>query len=115
MIYKFPVIELVDRYAIAQVKFEKTNGANSLELEFYEHQMKLIDKDLILNELHELKNLHLKIWALEDDFKKCKIDGTSLEEIGRRALIIRDYNNQRANYKNIIAEKLNDPIREIKQ
>jgi hypothetical protein len=36
-------------------------------------------------------------------------------EIGRRALEIRDYNNKRVMFKNLIAEKLNDPIREIKQ
>ena len=30
----FPVIELVDRYSIAKLKFDKT-GANAAELEFY--------------------------------------------------------------------------------
>lgn len=115
MSYKFPIFELVDRYIIAQVKFEKTNGANFLELEFYEHQMQSIDKNLISKELDELKDLHKTIWALEDDFKKCRLEGFSLDEIGKRAITIRDYNNQRVYYKNLIAEKLNDPIREIKQ
>jgi hypothetical protein len=106
---------LVDRFVIAQIKFEKTNGENFLELEFYETQMREIDQFLIRNELEELKNLHGKIWELEDDFKKCRIDGTSLEEIGKRALLIRDFNNQRVFYKNLIAEKLQDPIKEIKK
>ena len=38
-----------------------------------------------------------------------------LSEIGRRALDIRDINNGRVRYKNAIAEKLNDAVREIKQ
>ena len=33
---KFPVIEIVDRYAIAVVKYEKTQGANQAELDFFQ-------------------------------------------------------------------------------
>ena len=36
---KFPIIEIVDRYAIAVVKHEKTNGANQEELNFYLDQI----------------------------------------------------------------------------
>ena len=114
MQFEFPIIELVDRYSIAKVKYEKTSGANAAELEFYENQMQSVDKILIWDELNALKILHDKIWNLEDDFKKCRIDGTDLAEVGRRALEIRDYNNMRVQIKNNIAEKLNDPVREIK-
>jgi hypothetical protein len=76
--------------------------------------MNSIDKILIWDELQALKILHNKIWSLEDDFKKCKIDGTDLAEVGRRALEIRDYNQFRVNLKNAVASKLNDPVREIK-
>lgn len=112
--FKFPVMELVDRYTIAQVKYDKTNGANAAELAFYTGQVDQLDKMLIWDELTALKILHSKIWNLEDDFKKCRIDGTDLAEVGRRALEIRDYNNFRITLKNTIAEKLNDPVREIK-
>jgi len=112
--FKFPVIELVDRYTIAQVKHERTAGANQAELDFYEHQLTSIDRAAIHCELIELTALHNKIWNLEDDFKKCRIDGTDFAEIGRRALEIRDYNNQRVIIKNKIAEILNDPVIEIK-
>jgi hypothetical protein len=40
---KFPIIEIVDRYAISVVKYEKTNGANQEELDFYLEQMKEAD------------------------------------------------------------------------
>ena len=100
-------MELVDRYTIAQVKHNRTGGANQAELDFYEHEFNF-------NFNLEFKILHDKIWSLEDDFKKCRIDGTDLAEVGRRALEIRDYNNFRAQLKNTVAEKLNDPVREIK-
>lgn len=106
-------MELVDRYVIAQVKYDRT-GANLEELLFYELQMAHVDKILIWDELQAFKILHNKIWSLEDDFKKCRIDGTDLAEIGKRALEIRDYNQFRVDLKNKVAEKLNDPVREIK-
>lgn len=113
--FEFPVIELVDRYTIARVKYEKTNGANAPELEFYTKQIAKLDQSLIQEELNLLENIHRQIWNLEDDFKKCRVDGMDLAEIGRRALEIRDINNHRVKYKNFIAHKLQDSVREIKK
>lgn len=113
--FSFPVIELVDRYTIARVKYDKTSGANAAELDFYSAQIAKLDVQLIQAELSALEDIHRRIWAMEDDFKKCRIDGADLAEIGQRALDIRDLNNYRVQYKNSIADKLNDPVREIKQ
>jgi len=113
--FGFPVIELVDRYTIARVKYDKTSGANAAELDFYSAQIAKLDVKLIQAELLALEDIHRRIWAMEDDFKKCRIDGADLSEIGQRALDIRDLNNYRVQYKNSIADKLNDPVREIKQ
>jgi hypothetical protein len=107
-------MELVDRYTIAKVKYNRTGGANQAELDFYEQQMLGIDKHTIWNELQALKILHDKIWSLKDDFKQCRIDNTDLAEIGRKTLEIRDYNNLRTQLKNTVAEKLNDSSREVK-
>ena len=41
--FSFPVIELVDRYTIAQVKYDRTQGANQAELDFYQTQIDLLD------------------------------------------------------------------------
>ena len=38
-----------------------------------------------------------------------------LAEVGRRALACRDILEERYTLKNIMAEKLNDPVREIKK
>ena len=112
---KFPIIEIVDRYAIAVVKHEKTNGDNQEELNFYLDQINEVGIDLLDPKLVELIEHHRYVWSLEDDFKKAKIDNLPLEEIGRRALYIRDIGYRRVDLKNDFAELLNDPVREIKK
>jgi hypothetical protein len=113
--FVFPIIELVDRYTIALVKYEKTGGANAPELHFYEQQMQQLNMNLIQQELHSLTEIHRKIWAMEDKFKKGQIDNAPINEIGLQALAIRDLNNHRIEYKNTIAEKMQDSVREIKK
>lgn len=113
---RFPVIEIVDRYAIAVVKHEKTNGANEQEVEFYLAQLRAINMNPLNSKILELIEHHAYVWSLEDDFKKAKIDNLPLEEIGRRALHIRDIGYKRVDLKNSIAEILNiDSVREIKR
>lgn len=115
MDYKFPIIELVDRYCIAKLKFNKL-GLNKPELDFYTDQINSINLDIVQEELSELYDIHNQIWEMEDDFKRCVIEYKyPLDEIGRRAIAVRDINKKRYNIKNIIADKLNDPIKEIKK
>jgi hypothetical protein len=112
---KFPVIELVDRYCIAKLKFAKL-GTNQEELDFYTEQLHDIDFDLIKEELDKLYEVHRRVWDLEDDFKKYRVEQMyDLAEVGRRALACRDILEERYTLKNIMAEKLNDPVREIKK
>ena len=111
---KFPVIEIVDRYAIAVVKHEKTDGANREELDFYLEQMGLANINPVNSLVVELITHHSYVWSLEDDFKKGRIDSLPLEEIGRRAIIIRDAGHQRQELKNKLAELVDDPVREVK-
>lgn len=112
---KFPVIEIVDRYAIAVVKHERTQGKNREELDFYLDQMKSINIDPNHELVVKLITHHSYVWSLEDDFKKCRIDKLPLDEIGRRALHIRDVGFKRVELKNALAELVGDPVREIKQ
>lgn len=114
MTYKFPLVELLDRYVIAQLKFEKLR-TNYEEVEFYTKQLEDYDFELIKEELNQLTEIHRRIWALEDDFKNFTIENKyDLAEIGRRAIVVRDTNYERYQMKNKIAEKLNDPVREKK-
>ena len=110
----FPVIELVDRLAIAEIKFKRTK-ANEEELFWYMNQALRIDISAIVDEYEDLKKIHDEIWELEAQLKTGRESELSLEEIGRRAIAIRDHNNKRVALKNRIAEKLNCSVREIKQ
>jgi hypothetical protein len=110
----FPIIELVDRLAIAEIKFKRTK-ANEEELLWYMNEAIRIDLTQIVNEYEDLKRIHDEIWELEAELKTGREAELSLEEIGRRAIAIRDHNNKRVKLKNIMAEKLNCPVREIKK
>jgi hypothetical protein len=112
----FPIIELIDRYAIAVVKFQRTNGANQEELDYYKIQVSELPLALIDDEIRLLRDIHEKIWHLESELKSGKESCLPLEEIGRRAIIIRDWNNKRIAVKNSIADRLErDRVREIKK
>jgi hypothetical protein len=111
---KFPIIELIDRLAIAEVKFQRTS-ANKEELIWYKDQALHVDLSEVVNEYEDLKRIHNEIWELEAELKTGREAELALEEIGRRAIAIRDHNNKRVALKNRIAEKLNCSVREIKQ
>lgn len=110
----FPVIELIDRYAIALLKFEKTQ-ANQEELVFYANQLSNFDTNQVLDEFAHLCNIHREIWSLEAELKSGREAELSLADIGSRAIQIRNHNNSRIALKNLIAEKLGCKVREIKQ
>lgn len=110
----FPVIELLDRLAIAEIKFQRTN-ANQEELQWYQRQVDALDMQLIQQEFEKLKDIHNQIWDLESDLKTGVEHKHSLEEIGRRAIEIRNLNNRRIALKNAMAEAMQCPVREIKQ
>lgn len=111
----FPIIELVDRYVIAQLKFEKTQR-NKPELEFYQDQLARYNIAIIKHELEELYKIHNIIWDLEKELKSGSEDCLGFEEIGRRAVKIRDWNHRRIKLKNIMADKLGQGhVYEIKE
>ena len=113
--FKFPIIELVDRYCIARVKFQKL-GTNGAELAFYQSQIDQLDTSVIQAELEQLTEFHSEIWDIENEFKDMSVDGKyTLEEIGRRAIYVRDRGVERARLKNRMAELLDDPVREFKR
>jgi len=110
-----PVLELIDRLCIARIKYEKTNGANQIELDWYEERFAQLpqSKELDLN-ITALTAIHETIWELEWQLKSGVEQQLPLDEIGRRAIRIRDYNNKRISFKNSIAELLDHPVKEIK-
>lgn len=110
----FPIIELVDRLSIAELKFEKTQ-ANQAELDFYQAQVKTLNLDCVAAQKAQLDQIHRSIWELEYLIKTGQEQKLSLEEIGRRALAIRNLNKIRIQLKNEMAQILGDCVQEIKK
>ena len=110
-----PVLELIDRLCIARVKHERTNGANQVELDWYEDKLRQLPQSAELNfNVDAMTAIHNAIWELEWDLKSGVEQQLPLDEIGRRAIRIRDYNNKRISFKNSIESLLGHPVREFK-
>jgi len=110
-----PVLELVDRLCIARVKFQRTKGSNQVELDWYEAQFAKLPQSAELDyNVEAMTAIHNVIWELEWQLKSGVEQQLSLDEIGRRAIRIRDYNNKRIRFKNSIARLLNHPVTEFK-
>jgi hypothetical protein len=111
-----PVLELIDRLCIARVKHARTQGANQVELDWYEQRFRQLPQSAELDEaVQAMTDIHHAIWDLEWQLKSGVEQMLSLQEIGRRAIAIRDFNNRRIAYKNTVARILNHPVLEIKQ
>jgi hypothetical protein len=110
-----PVLELIDRLCIARVKYQRTNGANQVELDWYEARYQELPQSAELDyNIDAMTAIHNAIWELEWQLKSGVEEQLPLEEIGRRAIRIRDYNNKRISFKNSIARLLAHPVTEIK-
>ncbi len=116
-----PVLELIDRLCIARIKHERTSGVNQDELDWYEGRYHELIQSLsedqrktLDHNIAEITVIHNKIWDLEWQLKSGVEHLLPLDEIGRRAIAIRDWNNRRITYKNSIAELFELKMREIK-
>jgi hypothetical protein len=116
-----PELELIDRLCIARIKFERTSGANQDELDWYEDRYSELIATLTAEQrvtldhnIQEITVIHNRIWDLEWQLKSGVEHLLELDEIGRRAIAIRDWNNKRITYKNSIAELFGLKLREIK-
>jgi hypothetical protein len=111
----FPVLELVDRLCIARIKWERTQS-NRAELDYYEAEWTKFNAPQEMNAyIKTLMNIHNQIWELEWQLKSGVEHQLPLEEIGLRAIAIRDWNNKRISLKNQVAKELNCSVQEIKR
>jgi len=64
--------------------------------------------------LERLYDINGKIWDLESDIRKGKEGELGLEEVGRRAIMIRELNKKRISVKNQITEETNMGFKDVK-
>lgn len=104
-----PIHELCDRLTIVTLKLDRLPESeidkNELrkQLAYY---MEGIDKENseLMNLIWLLKSYNEQIWDLEYDLRKGLDEELGLEEIGRRAIEIRNINRFRVSVKNKISE-----------
>jgi len=110
----FPVGELVDRLIIARIKSKKL-GLVTNESEWYERAAEQLDLSAVQTEITELERAHLSIWEMESLLKSGLEEQLSMEEIGKRAIKIRNLNKERIVIKNRLSKKIGCPVVEYKK
>lgn len=115
---EMPLPELLDRLVIVRLKAERIGDKKKKEeLEFYNKELENYRKKgfIIKNEwLKKLYEVNGKIWDLEADIRKGKEGELGLEEVGRRAIEIRNLNKTRISIKNEITEITGSGFKDVK-
>lgn len=112
-----PISEILDRYSISYLKKQRANADNDIELSELMIEIDEYKKDnseLIEDYLKKLIEVNGQIWDLESDIRKGKEGELGLEEVGRRAIQIRELNRIRVGFKNQIVDIFKEGYKDIK-
>ena len=103
---EMPLSEITDRFSILVLKW--IHGVDvKAEL------MKYASECPVTEEFFDILKINAEIWGLESDIRQGKEGVLGLEEVGKRALAIRNKNRDRIEVKNKIAA-ISKTFREIK-
>jgi len=114
---KMPISEILDRYSIAILKKERADAENSKEINDLRFEIDGYLKDhyeFINQKIKDLIQVNGDIWDLESDIRRGKEGELGLEEVGRRAIKIREFNKTRITYKNDVVDYFGEGYKDIK-
>lgn len=113
---QLPIADVLDRWSIAMLKNGRAGVQNHEEIWAYQRHCSTDypNYQKIKEAFNELFRVNGSIWDLESDIRKGKEGELGLEEVGRRALAIRDLNGHRVKIKNEINLYYNEGFEEIK-
>ena len=109
---KMSVADMADKYSICLLKSRYLKEAVEPELQALKAELDGY-KD-VNGYIERLIEINDKIWALEADIRQGKENKLGLEEVGRRAIAIRNNNKIRIQIKNEITKKFKEGFEEIK-
>jgi hypothetical protein len=110
---KMSVGEILDRYSICLLKTERLQVDISDEINALRAEVDKLPND-VRHFVGELKEVNGQIWTLEADIRQGKEGILGNEEVGRRALAIREWNNKRVELKNKVNSILANGFLDIK-
>jgi hypothetical protein len=115
---EMPLSEVLDRLSIVELKIERIGEPHlTLEKEVLENAVQeFADSGTQIDSswVKDLKDINGQIWDLESDIRKGKEGELGLEEVGRRAIMIRGKNKIRVGIKNAITEATGIGFRDVK-
>jgi hypothetical protein len=109
---EYPLSEMIDRMTILALKCEHLRDNPELRREFHQEHLTFCGHAFaahtgsvsqLIGWRDALLSINGKIWELEADIRLGREGILGLEEVGRRALAIRDLNAKRIAIKNEIA------------
>lgn len=115
---QYTLADLTDRTAILWLKATRLPADNGYTWReywktqdaMYDHASESLTHNQIYLYLRDLCKVNSEIWDLEAAIRQGKEGELGLEEVGRRALAIRDKNKERIAIKNNISECVGDFI-----
>lgn len=114
-----PIAEVADRYTIAKLKLERLpeeecpKAELQRQVDFYAEGLDHHDQILmtLVGELYRINGL---MWDAEFAIRQGQDEGLGLDEIGRRALHIRDLNKERMAVKDEIVTHTGEGFKDCK-
>lgn len=113
----YNVGDLVDRLSILTRKIYFGEEIAISEHRYVEQQITQADlPGKLITNVIRLSQMNIEIWNLEHEMRKVAEGpgAMSYEEVGRRAVKIRDLNRKRIEYKNMINDLVGNMFRETK-
>jgi len=111
---KLSIGDVVDRWTIAWLKHYRGKVDTYEECIAYQTYSENYDSNVIKEAFEGLLAANGNIWLLESDIRQGKEGELGLEEVGRRALKIRDLNAGRIKIKNKLNEHFKEGFVEVK-
>ena len=114
-----PVPEVADRYTIALLKIERLDASEidvpemQRQIDYYKEGLDL-DNPELADLVDKLYHVNVLMWDAEHAIRKGQDEGLGLEEIGTRAIHIRDLNRDRMKVKNDIIDLTGDGFKDAK-
>lgn len=114
---RYPLSDLLDRISITRLKKQRT-GQQTRILQHYTLMQSLekdYDTDINVNKyIQRLYQVNGRIWDLQSDIRQEKEEQLGLQQVGRRAIKIRQINKQRIDIKNQVTKILGIGFPDIK-